>query len=280
MREKFICKLDKYEKIIQNINSTAQSVIQPETKTKLLEMQSSIKELYKRIKNNSFEIAIVGLEKAGKSTFANALIGLDILPTKEERCTYTSSCVKYADSTYAEVEFFSSQEFKERFNSNLRALGISLENYEYGKISLHELQRLTSDMLLSPEQRNVIEDITDMIKSEAEINMWLDKPVKRFSEFEMLESEFKNLVQNPDRIEGKYAAKPAFAVKGITVKSINNIILFGFRFFYQLNNDQNSSTLLSISSSFSGAYSLIVSRAVLIISSVLQSNSGFIPLLL
>ena len=31
----------------------------------------------------------MGLEKAGKSTFINALIGLDILPTDGARCTYT-----------------------------------------------------------------------------------------------------------------------------------------------------------------------------------------------
>lgn len=219
MREKYLSRLEKHESIIQAINKTAQSVIDPDTNKKLLEIQKNIRDLHKRIKNNSFEIAIVGLEKAGKSTFANALIGLDILPTKEERCTYTSSCVKYAESTYAEVEFFSLQEFKARFESNLKSLGIDFENYEYGRLSLNELQRTTSDIILNPEQRNILEDITDMIRSEAEISLWLGQSVKHFSEAEMLEAEFKNLVQNPDRIEGQYVAKPAFAVKSITVYS-------------------------------------------------------------
>ena len=58
-----------------------------------------------------------------------------------------------------------------------------------------------------------------MIKSRAEICLWLGQPAKRFSEDEMLEAEFKNLVQNPDRIEGQYVSKPAFAVKSITVYS-------------------------------------------------------------
>lgn len=202
MRETLIQKLEKYEQIIQRISTTAQSVIQPETKSKLFAVHSATTELLNRVKSNSFEIAIVGLEKAGKSTFANALIGLDILPTKEERCTYTSSCVKYASQTYAEVEFFTIQEFNERFESSIKALGISLETYEYGKVSLSDLQKMTNDIVLSPEKRNILEDLTDMIKSEAEIIHWLGKPIQHFNADEMQTSAFKNLVQNPDRVEG------------------------------------------------------------------------------
>lgn len=219
MRETLIHKLEKYEQIIQRISTVAQSVIQPDTKSKLFTVHSNTTELLDRIKNNSFEIAIVGLEKAGKSTFANALIGLDILPTKEERCTYTSSCVKYASQTYAEVEFFTMQEFNERFESSIRALGVSLESYEYGKVSLSELQLHTNDVVLNPEKRNILEDLTDMIKSEAEIMRWLGKPIQHFNEDDMQTTEFKNLVQNPDRVEGQYVSKPAFAVKRITVYS-------------------------------------------------------------
>ena len=219
MREALIQKLEKYEQIIQRINTTAQSVIQPETKSKLYAVQSATTELLNRIKKNSFEIAIVGLEKAGKSTFANALIGLDILPTKEERCTYTSSCVKFASQTYAEVEFFTIQEFNERFESSIKALGVSLESFEYGKVSLSELQSKTNEELLTPEKRNILEDLTDIIKSEAEIMRWLGKTIQHFNEDEMMTTEFKNLVQNPDRVEGQYVSKPAFAVKRITVFS-------------------------------------------------------------
>lgn len=219
MKEALIKKLEKYEQVIQCIGSTAQSVIQPETKAKLFAVHAATTELLNRVKNNSFEIAIVGLEKAGKSTFANALIGLDILPTKEERCTYTSSCVKYASQTYAEVEFFTAQEFNERFESSIKALGISLETYEYGKVSLSDLQKMTNDIVLNPEKRNILEDLTDMIKSEAEIMHWLGKAVQHFNADEMQTSTFKNLVQNPDRVEGQYVSKPAFAVKKITVFS-------------------------------------------------------------
>jgi GTPase SAR1 family protein len=42
-----------------------------------------------RLEKNEFRIAVVGLEKAGKSTFVNAWLGCDLLPTAQARCTYT-----------------------------------------------------------------------------------------------------------------------------------------------------------------------------------------------
>ena len=42
-----------------------------------------------RLEKNEFRIAVVGLEKAGKSTFVNAWLGCDLLPTAQDRCTYT-----------------------------------------------------------------------------------------------------------------------------------------------------------------------------------------------
>ena len=219
MREELNKKLRSYERVIQSITETAQSVIPPDTKMRLLTIHKATAELRDRVENNYFEIAIVGLEKAGKSTFANALIGSGILPTKEERCTYTSSCVKYAAKTYAEVEFFTVEEFSARFESSLRSLGIEFESYEFGKVSLKELQTQTSDLMLSPEKRNILEDLTDMIKSEVEIMFWLGKPLRQFSKDEMDQPEFKNLIQNPDRENGKEVSKPTFAVKRITVYS-------------------------------------------------------------
>ena len=79
-REYVIGKLEKYAGIIEGISTAAQSFMPQELKAKLFELHGLNSELLERVRNNSFEIAIVGLEKAGKSTFANALIGLDILP--------------------------------------------------------------------------------------------------------------------------------------------------------------------------------------------------------
>lgn len=65
---------------------------------KLHAVKEEANKLLKKLENNEFEISIVGLEKAGKSSFANALMGNDILPSKEARCTYTSTSIRYGNN--------------------------------------------------------------------------------------------------------------------------------------------------------------------------------------
>ncbi len=44
-----------------------------------------------RLEKGEFRIAVVGLEKSGKSTFINAWLESNLLPTASERCTYTTT---------------------------------------------------------------------------------------------------------------------------------------------------------------------------------------------
>ena len=44
-----------------------------------------------RLKKREFRIAVVGLEKAGKSTFINAWLECDLLPAQGGRCTFTTT---------------------------------------------------------------------------------------------------------------------------------------------------------------------------------------------
>ncbi|MBM4291149.1 MAG: hypothetical protein FJ138_06630 [Deltaproteobacteria bacterium] len=47
----------------------------------------------RRLEQGEFRIAVVGLEKAGKSTFVNAWLGYDLLPSDTSRCTFTTTQV-------------------------------------------------------------------------------------------------------------------------------------------------------------------------------------------
>ena len=66
-REYVIGKLEKYAGIIEGISTAAQSFMPQELKAKLFELHGLNSELLERVRNNSFEIARGGLEKAGKS---------------------------------------------------------------------------------------------------------------------------------------------------------------------------------------------------------------------
>ena len=50
--------------------------------------------LLRKLRSQEFEIAVVGLEKAGKSTLSNALIRVNVLPAESERCTYTKTEIR------------------------------------------------------------------------------------------------------------------------------------------------------------------------------------------
>ncbi|HEY9631576.1 MAG TPA: dynamin family protein [Coleofasciculaceae cyanobacterium] len=54
------------------------------------EMEPTYRQL-ERLKKREFRIAVVGLEKAGKSTFINAWLECDLLPAKAARCTFTTT---------------------------------------------------------------------------------------------------------------------------------------------------------------------------------------------
>lgn len=59
----------------------------------------------KRLERGEFRVAVVGLEKAGKSTFVNAWLEYDLLPSDGKRCTFTTTQVfSVASDTEQRVE--------------------------------------------------------------------------------------------------------------------------------------------------------------------------------
>lgn len=61
--------------------------------------------LRRQVDNDSFKIQIVGTFKNGKSTFINALIGEDVLPTKALPCTAVINELKYGETKRAVLHF-------------------------------------------------------------------------------------------------------------------------------------------------------------------------------
>ncbi|MBD2683154.1 MULTISPECIES: dynamin family protein [Nostoc] len=60
-------------------------------KEALLQEAEPTRRQLERLKKREFRIAVVGLEKAGKSTFINAWLECDLLPAKRGRCTFTTT---------------------------------------------------------------------------------------------------------------------------------------------------------------------------------------------
>lgn len=59
----------------------------------LRELYAPLERQLARLDRGQFRVAVVGLEKAGKSTFINAWLEHDLLPSAQRRCTYTTTQV-------------------------------------------------------------------------------------------------------------------------------------------------------------------------------------------
>lgn len=71
----------------------------------LTQYAEGLRQLGSKIDNDTFKIQIVGTFKNGKSTFINALLGEDILPTKALPCTSVINEIKYGESKKAILNF-------------------------------------------------------------------------------------------------------------------------------------------------------------------------------
>lgn len=240
--------LDKLEAQRLGINKILKlknqsNLISPDMEEKLRDSLNKITILQDKLKNNTYEVAIVGLEKAGKSSFANALIESDILPSKDDRCTYTSTSIMYGNEEKAEVTFFSKAEFNHQFQMNLKAMGISnATHYQYDTLSLDTYNKMFE--ALEEENPNVAlihagthKDIQNIIRNEKSISQYLDRGTLVFTGEELKTDNFKGFIEDEAR---------AVAVKEIIIRSnklsqMQNVKIYdvpGFDSPTQMHEDQ------------------------------------------
>lgn len=207
---------------------------------KLHAVKEEANKLLKKLENNEFEISIVGLEKAGKSSFANALMGNDILPSKEARCTYTSTSIRYGNNE-AKVSFFSREEFAKAFQKRLEQLGIEHpETYTYEQLTLENYRKLFDSLNAEKKQlygASINKDIEDILIHKDNIRGYVGQDSMMFHGDQLNEEYFKGFIEDPQY---------AIAVKEITLRSdklenMKNAIIYdvpGFDSPTQMHKDQ------------------------------------------
>jgi hypothetical protein len=126
--------------------------IAPELMQKLEVEHGRLNRQLERLRANRFEVAVIGLEKAGKSALLNAWLGQEILPSARERCTFTST------------EIWSAQTEQDQL--------VSITYYTREEISMLQQQRqiaLAGSMLSEKEKKEIQEDFSDTEKNLHEI---------------------------------------------------------------------------------------------------------------
>ena len=86
-----------------NLANLPQVGIGEDEKNVLINEGIPAKKQLERLKKREFRIAVVGLEKAGKSTFVNAWLDCDLLPAKGDRCTFTTTQIFSVQSDSQQV---------------------------------------------------------------------------------------------------------------------------------------------------------------------------------
>lgn len=189
------------------------SLIDSNTREELSRIQTETKEIIRKLENNEFQIAVVGLEKAGKSSFCNALIESNMLPTKQGRCTYTATSIISSNESKADIVFFTKQEFEADLQDKLSKLGI--ENSD--TFSLSNLDSSTYNSLyenISSEKKEkygetLNEEIINIIEYKNKLIDYLDRPAISFTGENVNDSIYNYIV----------APEIAMAVKEVIIKS-------------------------------------------------------------
>ena len=147
-----------------------------------------------KLKSNEFEIAIVGLEKAGKSTFANALIGNNAVPSAPERCTFTSTRLVYG-ADRGIVEFYTEPEFNQIFQNLLKEIDYpDAESTDYKTLSLERFEDYfnnlenTDSSLYRIHVGKTDEEIKDILKYRDKLT--LTGKIKEFPKEDLYSDKF------------------------------------------------------------------------------------------
>jgi len=215
-------KLKKANGFLSKLLNAEVQVLENGEDVKLQDILQKNSSFLRKLERDEFEIAIVGLEKAGKSTFANALIESDVLPSAPERCTFTSTRLVYGSEDRAKVEFYTTEEFNKIFKSMLKDLEYEdADNTSFRTLTTYQFENFFQK--LEEEKPNLYkahvgktdEEIKDILKVRDRLQ--LDRPIREFFGSEGIESEeFKAYIKGENK--GQDTSKPR-SVKKIEIES-------------------------------------------------------------
>jgi hypothetical protein len=99
-----------------------------------------------RLEKGEFRIAVVGLEKAGKSTFVNSWLESDLLPVADKRCTFTTTQI-YSVTDPSEQRLEVQARTSEEFSSYLEELRkVAIGTDETAKRAREDLETINQHL--------------------------------------------------------------------------------------------------------------------------------------
>ncbi|MEA5556850.1 dynamin family protein [Nodularia spumigena] len=147
-----------------NLANLPQAEVPTKLKEVLVQEAKPTRRQLERLKKREFRIAVVGLEKAGKSTFINAWLECDLLPAKGGRCTFTTTQI-YSVENESEQRLEVQAKTEDEFINLLRELEIAKAQEDINTIRANEI---TLQQVRKEGNRNFqftrLEDIREPLK--------------------------------------------------------------------------------------------------------------------
>ncbi|MCM1023126.1 MAG: dynamin family protein [Prevotella sp.] len=230
-REEYISKLNNQIQVIERIlKMDSGTVITSELKKRLNSLKNEAGTALKKLKNDEFEIAVVGLEKAGKSTFANALMENNLLPTKDLRCTFTSTQIEYSGDNgddSAVVSFYSTEEFDRDFKDKLCKLGFpNYERYSFDTVDENNYLKIYDQDVTEDKKKaygdSIHEDILAIIRNEASLSGLLGCPDVQFAADRIGSGELTAYITD----EAKARAVKQVIIRSKKLSEMKNAVIF------------------------------------------------------
>lgn len=255
----FIDKLDRADKVFQEIFKKDKDgmVIGYEERKELEELCKKNKRILEKLQKQEFTVAVVGLEKAGKSTLGNALIKKNMLPEYTERCTYTTTEIRAGSEDSAQVYFYSHEEFQKKFQAMLTQVKYD-KNGDFLAMDRSSFDKFWNAMeSAEPEvfmayNGTTAEDIRAMLDGKNTIRELLGKEARKFYPDENEEME-RYITGFGDRNNAGYVERTAhpYAVKNVVIQStqlqdMEHVVLYdvpGFDSPTQLHKKQTEDKL-------------------------------------
>ncbi|CAF1189106.1 unnamed protein product [Adineta ricciae] len=204
MKEKFNSLANEYSKILRCLDFIDREVQTGPTQRDnyLSGIERDLSKLKKLNSKMSSTICIIGLEKAGKSTFINALLGYELLPAASERCTQVRTVLKpptqdKEQHLYAKVQFYDDQEFQTFHEQMPKKTDESEEQLKVRKLQVAEERESLREKF--PEERFYIKNPADFDRERTAIHQELHKYITG----ELYVNIIKEIAIYTDRLPGK-----------------------------------------------------------------------------
>jgi len=227
-RNAFIQKMKKAKVTLEKIleRDPERLVFSAGERSRLEGLMERNDKILTKLEKGEFTVAIVGLEKAGKSTLGNALLKDIFLPEYTERCTYTTTKIKAGTEDSGEIIFYTYEEFNADFQKMMTQIG-----YE-GSADMNMPLDTFNAWWQSMEEKNpdkfarfngtTVEDIRFILRDNKIIREFLGKAPKKFLGVEQLRSnDFRIFITGiAGYVDGAVDRKGyPYAVKQVNISS-------------------------------------------------------------